>query len=83
MIDWRKDITKFLKNFAKDKDITKVMTAELIIQYYLTKGVKEDDSTNTWLIGIANQDYPPYTTAMKYIKEIRKENPLWRSQRNG
>jgi FMN phosphatase YigB (HAD superfamily) len=76
-IDWKKDIEQFMKEFGANKNLTNVTNSDIIIEYYKSKDVSDEEMTKNWLFGLAEEKYPPYTTAYKYIKELRKQNPLW------
>ena len=56
--------------------------ADLVLEYYFYKGVTPDQTAKEWLEGICNRDYPTYSTAIRYMKEIRLNHGYWHKENN-
>ena len=70
-INFELNIQNFLKQAKYDKDCT---NTSLVLEYYRTRGITDNTSTNEWLIMVAEKKIPVWRTTYETIKKYRKQN---------
>ena len=66
---WDLDINNFMNQLEFEPECT---TTSLVLKYYKTKGIDDITSVKDFIWGIANKDFPGYTTVYNNIRKWRR-----------
>lgn len=77
---WELDIRNFMIKNQDCIDIPKTSNTKIAMKYYEKRGITDTTSVKDWLVGLAEQKYPEFTTLIKTIKKVRKTKKEWRKE---
>jgi len=79
-LKWELNIQNWFNTL--EPECKELSTGKLIMKYYEYKGIDGETTVHQYLVGLAEQTIPQYTTAYKIIKGLRHDKRTSTNKRN-